>query len=325
MTPTKRPRLILHVGLQKTGTTTIQSFLKSANEALVDTGFHYLRTGRTHIAHNAMIPMIRKGRGPGMAKRLVSEIEKNKDKVCIISSEMFFTEHIADYFSDNFPQHILGETRVVVYLRRQDKYAEAMWKQRVKNGRFEGTPQQYLAKHKTLNFKSKLDRFSEVFGDKNIVVRPFERAHFPDADVLKDFAALCGIPAEIVAKQNNPASNATLSKEVTEALGQLKRTGTDINTREVIRTLGRIRPEGAIRSGDCYTLDERRALLTRFAESNEAIKARYCPHLPQLFDTADLENPNAYPIVSAALRHQRIKQAKDAIDYALSEMKRLAV
>ncbi|WP_131814556.1 hypothetical protein [Cognatishimia maritima] len=271
-----------------------------------------------------MIPMIRKGRGPGMAKRLIAEIEQHKGKVNVISSEMFFRGFIADYFAANFPSELLKDTRVVVYLRRQDKYAEAMWKQRVKNGRFQGTPQEYVSEHKSLNFKSKLDRFSEVFGDNNIVVRPFERAQFPGGNVLRDFAALCEIPDELVGNFENPASNATLSKEVTEELGRLRRSEADINTRQVIRTLGRIRPEGAIRSGDCYALDERRALMARFAESNEAIKERYCPELPQLFDTTDLENPDAYPIVSAALRRQRVKQAKEAIERALSEMKRLA-
>lgn len=315
-----RPRLILHVGTQKTGTTTIQGFLKNSRKALHEAGVHYLSTGRTNIAHNAMIPMIRKGRGPRMAKRLIAEMGRHGDKISIISSEMFFRKDIANYFAVHFPRDILDATRVVVYLRRQDKYAEAMWKQRVKNGRYAGSPQDYVAGHKSLNFLPILDHFADVFGEKNIIACPFERAHFPKGDVLQDFATHCHIPTELAASYSYPSSNATLSKEVSEELGRMNRGKSGINTKQVIRTLSRLRPDGAIRSGDCFTLAERRAMMARFADCNEDLRAKYCPDLPQLFDVSDLEDPEKYPAASSALLSQRAQQAKAAIDVALADL-----
>lgn len=315
-----RPRLILHLGTQKTGTTTIQGFLKNSGTALQEAGVHYLKTGRTHIAHNAMIPMIRKGRGPKVARRLIAEMDRNQDKTCVISSEMFFRKDIADYFAARFPEDLLKATRVVVYLRRQDKYAEAMWKQRVKNGRYTGSPQDYVASDNTLNFLPILDHFAEVFGVDNIKVRPFERAHFPNGDVLLDFANHCEIPKELAAAYALPSSNATLSREVSQELGRIRRQKQDVNTREVIRAISRLKPEGAIRSGDCYTLAERRALMAQFAISNESLRAKYCPELPQLFDLTDLENPDSYPEASDTLLCQRAQQAQAAIEVAIREL-----
>lgn len=75
MAKADRPGLILHVGTQKTGTTTIQGFLKNMSNELAVAGLHYLKTGRTNIAHNVMIQMIRKGRGPGLAKRILKEMD----------------------------------------------------------------------------------------------------------------------------------------------------------------------------------------------------------------------------------------------------------
>lgn len=315
-----RPKLILHVGTQKTGTTTIQGFLKNATNALQDAGVHYLNTGRTNIAHNVMIPMIRKGRGPNLARRLIKEMGRHSDKTSVISSEMFFRTDMADFFATHFPPELLAATRVVVYLRRQDKYAEAMWKQRVKNGRYTGSPQAYVAAHKSLDFLPILNHFTGVFGLQNMIVRPFERAHFPKGDVLQDFASHCQIPPELAASYDVPSSNATLSKEVSEELGRMNREKSGINTRQVIRTLSRLRPEGAIRSGDCFTLTERQDLMQRFATQNEALRAKYCPELPHLFDLSDLDDPENYPVASGSVLNQREQQAQSAIQLALTEL-----
>lgn len=316
----ERPKLIIHVGTQKTGTTTIQGFLKNSTEALSEAGVHYLNTGRTNIAHNIMIKMIRNGRGPGMARRMIKEMGRNGGKTCVISSEMFFRPEMADYFAKFFPQELRGQSKVVVYLRRQDKFAEAMWKQRVKNGRYTGTPADYLSQNNNLNYLPTLNYYADVFGRDNMIVRPFERPHFPDGDVLLDFAEHCHVPIELARAYDLPSSNATLSKEVSEGLGRLNREKSGINTRQLIRILSRLKPEGAIRSGDCYDLETRRDVMAQFAEVNEEIRAIYCPDLKQLFDTSDLDDEASYPVPNPSVLALHEAQARAAIDLAVAEL-----
>lgn len=315
-----RPRLLLHVGTQKTGTTTIQGFLKNTTEPLAAAGVHYLNTGRTNIAHNVMIQMIRKGRGPGLAKRLINEMGRHPDKTCVISSEMFFRKDMADYFAEHFPQEIRENTKIVIYLRRQDKFAEAMWKQRVKNGRYTGSPLDYMGSNKNLNYLPTLNHFANVFGKENLIVRPFERDHFPDGDVLLDFAGHCHLPLDLAKSYDVPSSNATLSKEVSQGLGRLNRDNSGINTKDIIRTLSRLRPEGAIRSGDCYDLSTRRAVMKEFAETNAMIREAYCPDLTALFDLSDLDDDTAYAQPSEDEQQLRARQANDAIAIAMEDM-----
>lgn len=317
---TDRPRLILHIGSQKTGTTTLQGFLKTQTEPLAGAGLHFVQSGRTNIAHNSIIQLIRKGQGEAVAEDILAEISQHRDKTCFISSEMFFRPDIARYFAKHLPAALRIKSKVIVYLRRQDKYAEAMYKQRVKNGRYQGTPEEYASGLAHLDYGKILSHFGSTFGTRNLIVRPFERALFPSGDVLQDFAQYTGIPAELAASYNYPSANGTLSKEVSEQLGALKRRDPNINIREIIRHILRNRPEGAIRTSDCLDLQTRRDIMQANAAKNEKLRAAYCAELPALFDLSDLMNDDAYQLPDRDEISRRSNYATAAIDAALAEL-----
>lgn len=315
-----QPRLILHIGSQKTGTTTLQGFLKRQTKPLAKAGFHYIKAGRTNIAHNSIIQLIRKGQGLDVAQQILDEISEHSDKTCFISSEMFFRSEMAQYFAEHLPPALRLKTRVIIYLRRQDKYAEAMYKQRVKNGRYQNTPENYAANVVNLDYGKVLADFAASFGTRNVIVRPFERALFPNSDVLYDFAKHTTIPEELVAEYSFPSANGTLSREVSEQLGVLNRSAERINTREIIRYIASHRPEGATRTADCLDLATRRQIMATHAAGNEDVRATYCPELPALFDLADLFSDSSYPMPDKAERALRQKQATAAIEQALAFM-----
>lgn len=316
----QRPRLVLHIGSQKTGTTSIQGFLKHKSAPLAAEGVSYVQAGRTNIAHNSVLQAIKKDDGKSVAKKMVAEIKSASDITHVISSEMFFRQGLAPWFAKNFPRRIKKQTKVIVYLRRQDKYAEAMYKQRVKNGRFQGDPEHYARETVDLNYGRTLRQFADVFGAENLIVRPFERGNFPNGDVQQDFAHHLGLSKELAESNDVPSANATLSREVSEQLGQMRRSGTDINTRDIIRKIMAIKPQGAIRSGDCLPLDLRREIMAHHKDLNEAIRTTYCPDLPQLFDTKDLEDETAYVLPTKLETAIRVEQAKYAIDLAIEQL-----
>ncbi len=315
------PRLILHIGSQKTGTTTIQGFLKTQSKELSQAGLHFIQAGRTNIAHNSVLQRSKQGEGGLVAEEMLSEIQSQSENSCsVISSEMFFRKSVAGFFKTHFPPELRARTLVLVYLRRQDKYAEAMYKQRVKNGRYNGQPTEYLANVVKLNYDKILQEYADVFGHQNIVVRPFERSLLPKGDVLQDFAQHAGLPEALVENYTASSANATLSRQVTEQLGALRRAGTSVNTRDIIRHIMRHQPVGAIQSGDCFDLKSRRALLARYATENELIRSAFCPDLPALFNMADLFDNTSYPMQSAAEIDQKTQQATEAINAAINTL-----
>ena len=313
----QRPRLILHIGSQKTGTTSIQGFLKSQTNALEGEGLSYVKAGRTNIAHNSVLQSIKKDGGADVALSMLYEIEKRPDLTHVISSEMFFRAGLATWFETHFPEDLRAQTKVLAYIRRQDGYAEAMYKQRVKNGRYSGAPEDYATQVVNLDYGSVINSFARVFGAENMALRPFERRHFPKGDVLADFCAIAGLSDNILTNYDHPSSNATLSREVSELLGDMKRAGTDHNTRDIIRKLIAIRPEGAIRSGDCLPLALRRQIMSQHAASNEALRARYLPEIDTLFDLSDLEQTARYSQPTPRQLKLRKAEAKAAIDQAI--------
>ena len=316
----EKPRLILHIGSQKTGTTSIQGFLKNKADALAAEGVNYVSAGRTNIAHNSVLQAINQNGGKKVAKAMVAEIKAAPDVTHVISSEMFFRRGLAPWFDTHFPRRIKRQTKVIAYSRRQDKYAEAMYKQRVKNGRYQGDPEDFAREQIDLYYGRVLRQFSQVFGQENIIVRPFERRNFPNGDVQQDFAHILGLSRELAEGYDLPSSNATLSREVSEQLGDMRRAGTDINTRDIIRKIIAIKPQGAIRSGDCLSLALRREIMAHHAKFNENIRATYCPDIEQLFDEKDLEDDAAYELPTSLETAIRTEQAKHAIDLAIDQL-----
>ena len=315
-----RPRLILHIGSQKTGTTAIQGFLKSQQAELQDHGLHFLEAGRTNIAHNSVLRHINNGQAEAIAAEMVAEVQAQPDKCSVISSEMFFRPGFAQFFADHFPASLREETKVLVYLRRQDKYAEAMYKQRVKNGRYQGSPSEYAAEHVNLDYMLTLAQYALAFGHRNIIVRPFERSHFPGGDVLRDFASHASLSDELFDTYAASGANATLSREISEQLGVLNRSGQDVNTREIIRHIIRTNPPDAFRSGDCYSLVERLRIAVKYAASNDALRRAFCPELPELFDMSDLEDDRAYVLPDPIEKARRLRRAKAIVSASRAEL-----
>lgn len=316
----RTPRLILHIGSQKTGSTSIQAFLKNNSDWLAEQKINYVQAGRTNIAHNSMIQAFRKGHGPETIDAIIDEIQSHPDHIHVMSSEMFFQRGFATALGASLPQDIVRQTKIVAYIRRQDKFIEAMYKQHRKNDRYRKDPLSYLAAHRArLNYSDILAAFARYFGRKNLVVRPFERRNFPKGDIVHDFAAILGLPSLPDTVLLDQPSNASLAREVSEALGEVKRK-TDFNTRELIRDLIRTRPEGAFRSNDCFDIETKRALMADLAGDNARVHALYCKGFETLFDMRDLNEMRTNMARNAVQSRRRIRIAQSLIEASIARV-----
>ncbi|MEM8752760.1 MAG: hypothetical protein AAGF90_07270 [Pseudomonadota bacterium] len=138
-------RLILHIGMHKTGATSIQRFLSRNRLALRALGVLYPRTrgadGRREPKHNALFhaisheadhgaPHPRLGPSAEVVDALSRRIEGSRAGVAVLSAEGLSGERPV-FARALAPLAGRFETRVVVFLRRPDRWVESFYRQMV--------------------------------------------------------------------------------------------------------------------------------------------------------------------------------------------------
>lgn len=305
--------IFVHVGTQKTGSTSIQAFLSTQQKELYKRGINFVKAGRNRDAHNKIAITEKRGDVAPILHEVLQEIERHDGFINVLSSEMFFRHSLSQALDQHWPQQIKDRVRPIAYIRRQDKFLEAMYKQALKNGRFKGSPEEFIIrKGDSIFYSSVLDRFAEVFGKNAMIVRPFEPANFPDGNIVSDFASHIGIDVKDEITDLPKKSNPTLSYEVSYLLGILNQS-TDVNTRQIIRYLSQNPVEGAIRSGDCYSYDQRKDILHRCSADNAYVLKEYCSELDRLFDETDLDANSEEQMRSDGERLQFLNQGIRAV------------
>ncbi|MDI7863971.1 hypothetical protein MRS76_18650 [Rhizobiaceae bacterium n13] len=213
---------ILHIGANKTGTTSIQKTLMSNASQLKKQGFLYPRSGRSfppkvfdrHAGlRMAVLPVDVDPRGLAATVNLTTEEKRavyrkdfieafdlellaNKDmRYTVVSDEALFL------FSDDltaqgmfaFLKERFQRTKVIVYLRRPDLYVASAYSQFVKMGGcddFETFVESSLQGPKYFDL---LQPWRTVFGKENIEVACFDRRFLRGGDAVADFLARIGV------------------------------------------------------------------------------------------------------------------------------------
>ena len=139
-------RIFLHIGTPKTGTTSIQWSLRQSGPQLSAQGYLYPSTGLSSNSHEyAHHPLARaaKGKLPALWRSLLSELRSSTCESAIISSEEMA---VLDATSIAFIRDILGDFEIflVVYIREQLDYIEAMYNQNIKTAKDTRTREQFL-------------------------------------------------------------------------------------------------------------------------------------------------------------------------------------
>ena len=189
----------LHIGTEKTGSTSIRNYLALNRAALLSQGYLYPRTpGPTnHYAltafalDDARIEGTRRTLGigdqesvarfrAGFMDSLERETATSGASTVIFSNELLSSRLRSPAELARIKalcDGIARETKIVVYLRNQadflvSRYTNIVWEGGTKEFRFRGPPA--LADYSRL-----LDRWAQAFGRENIVARRFEPADFP--------------------------------------------------------------------------------------------------------------------------------------------------
>lgn len=215
----QRPGLILHIGTEKTGTTTIQEFLHLNRNLLADKGIYFpksigMRNHRplaswclsyekdaTYLKMNNLTEMAqRKAWREDFLAKFEEEISglKPEIKQVIITSE-HFSSLLNDPGEIEILKHLLNkwftDIKVVIYLRRQDSLMVSKYSTACKEGYIIKNILPHPAKLRHfVNYQNLLGKWSIIFGKESITPRIFNPAGFINHDLLQDFIRVCKLP-----------------------------------------------------------------------------------------------------------------------------------
>lgn len=200
-------RIILHIGVYKTGTTAVQNFLSRNRSALAQRGVLYPESFTRFDAHHPLPWALGVGhrdkdtsvRPDEVVRAIMQEAVSAKADTVILSSEEFInleaTERLPK-LKRLFDGHAI---EILIYLRRQDSLLLSTYGQHVRmySIRFSGTISDFLLKHSNFlnkyNYWQTLQRWARVFGSDAMRIKLYDQARFPEGNIVEDFADTLGI------------------------------------------------------------------------------------------------------------------------------------
>jgi len=301
------PTLHVHIGTEKTGTTTLQSMANSNRPVLASHGLLYpLAPGKQNHAGLAVYALKSGGR-PGL--RYTARLRGDDDVAAYRQSVM--TRLREEIFDSGCPRVLLSnehlssrlrntdavlrlveglrtisdDIRVLIYLRPQYELVVSSYSTSVKSGRATPIRLERSAHEHYYNYDKILELWEKAVGIENIQVRRFLPREFVGGTLISDFFTALGmaVPAEL---EVPGPRNRSLDANTLEFLrivneNMPKFVDGDINEAraEILAGLQRI-SSGAKFMVSGAALAE---IDTTFATSNQAVAERYFPGGGPLF------------------------------------------
>jgi hypothetical protein len=205
--------ILLHIGIHKTGTTSIQRFLSLAHDDLLENGVLFPLAGRSrplsgqHLLAWA-IHDIHGIKDDRCWYELIEEIHFEKPQQTIISAEGFETctqtqiEKIQKYLKAK-------SVKIIIYIRNQLDFMVSDYKESVKTAGYYQPFQSYLnGNYNRCDYGALVERWGNVFGLENVVIRLFDKVK-ENPGLLEDFLLVANLDARI--KENYQTIRANIS------------------------------------------------------------------------------------------------------------------
>lgn len=206
-----RPRLVLHLGMHKTGSTYIQAHLNAHRDRLKKAGILVPVTGFANLddplrdganpGHHGLVSALRRGdMAPWVA--LKKEIQSNRTETVLLSCENmgFPTLPDRDHWIDALTTQLgmFGQIDIVALVRRPDTYAESFYRERIAAGARPGTGgiEAFLNDHgDALTNLPKLFAPFEIRTATQVRLADFD--HLRGDGLWPGFARLAGLPTDL--------------------------------------------------------------------------------------------------------------------------------
>lgn len=296
--------LYLHVGLPKTGTTTIQYFLGHNREVLEahgvcfpDLELQFFRVNPYRNGRFLSVAYVDES-GKKTKSRPHADYESILDKLgkcakhynkLVLSDESIWSYRAGQpVFWQNLKDDLAErniDLHFVVYVRRQDSFVQSLYREKIKRSDIDQTFHEYLdwlKKHKyPLDYATYMDMLSAILPKENIHIRVFERGQFQGEEhtLLSDFLEVIGLSLkdgfEVLPDENMSVDGTYLKmqyylntlSEAPHLSPALRKSFFDVQTQNSF--VQNIAPTTLFNEG------EQVAFLESFAESNKRLAKQY--------------------------------------------------
>jgi hypothetical protein len=318
-------RVILHIGIPKTGTKTIQwglkinrGMLKEVYQIMIP--FSCLESGTSVNDVKLSAYARRDNRTDDIRSRLgltspatlaqfratferefLDECYDAKCHTVILSSEscssrLFFVDEIKRLQA--LLQKI-GSVEVVLYLRKQDELWASHYSTGVKLGyQKDIAPPTPMQKRDLLDYEGLCNRWSEVFGLDFLRVRIFDHREFIAGDLLVDFFGAANVNVDASSLRKPAPQNRALDPKLLEFLRRFNKflpyTSKSTNFKPDPRQGNLMAILEGLTTGNHQIMDRdwRRGLMAEFAEGNRHVARRFLGRADgRLFREDDADEP----------------------------------
>ena len=243
-----KPNVYIHIGLHKTGTTSIQATFYQNRRALMLRDINYLGIGENHSATlyplycdapqdyhmnrragiNTEVDAARKN--AATARVLRRALRTNHASRFVISAEGL--SHLSPAGVERLRQALepfAARMRVIAYVREPYSYVTSTFQTSMRNGK---TYEALLAQPPRPHYRRRLSRFIDAFGRDQVDIRIFDQKRFVGGSLVADFLDALEAPPSLVNDLKIRRRNEALSLEAAWLLNEVnKRFPDDPHTR----------------------------------------------------------------------------------------------
>jgi len=306
----------IHIGTEKTATTTIQEFLHLNSEKLIQQGVFFARSVGVKNHTNLAVAAYDVTRRDAftldassvenficMQNKIITDLDREisniKKKIPNVKV-VFSSEHIQSRLTtvnevDRLKRILndLGFSKItiIVYLRSQTELAPSLFSTTLKCGyRMEEPPspdQEYF--NNVCNHKETIERFSDVFGDDNMNIRLFNKTEFVNGDIIEDFSAAINIKKynDFNFPKNKNESLSSFAVKLICSINKLN--ADDIPNLQLIEYISiNCKGDKFLMDSSLYELYE-----DAFSLGNEWVRKKYFPNKSTLFPLVKVRQNSA--------------------------------
>lgn len=289
-------QVFLHIGGEKTGSSTLQSFLTRNASRLKRSGFYYpCEASNICFARMAHFPVAAclidekvefvseaSQRTLPFVLRVLTRVVAATKGAVVLSCEHFSSRLIQKRqlvaLRNALPA---DEIKVVYYIREPSELALAAWSTGIRcGGRHSFDANDVTPERRYYNHLETLKLWGSVFGEPNLIVREYSRARLENGDIRHDFCALLGLKSEDMRfdgdeNQSFDAQRLEALRYINCALPAFHEGEFEWRRAENIRRLVSVHIPQSGTLKDLMSERERALIKSRFSEINQEISERY--------------------------------------------------
>jgi len=274
--------LYLHVGLHKTGSTSIQYFCHLNRRKLQKSNifYPYREQDQFSFQHANIAWLLEWNKHYDFFKIL--ENFAGKGEIVLLSSECFMQKDRYISLIERL-KDIYSSIKIIVYLRRQDQWIESVYKQVVKEEPdrkikpFTQWIEDYLKNNHGFyyspNWYELLEKWATYFKRENVIVRVYEKQQFINGNIFSDFVDIFKLKDQTgytyPDKDHSHISPDTLRTEFTRL------TNAFLSWQEQDEVYQTLFSVGKEQQCSFFSGSEKKELLLAFDESNSMVAKKY--------------------------------------------------